>query len=251
MANKYSKPFLKQVVIRLDFAAPVTVFSRRLPEKLTKTVLKLFPISEPKAVFGKELLITQKETKEKAFEGTIWLFHSKDKGKTMSIGRDNINIAYNSYHSFDILKNDFLTIIEELFGMHKDLQGSRLGLRYINEIDLSEKNLLDWTKYLDKRLLAIFGFPNEPKTICRAFNSLEMNYEDLLVRFQYGMHNPDYPVPIRKKTFILDYDAYYQGPQDLEDITQNIDNFHDKIQSLFEQSISDKLRELMGLVKNG
>ena len=98
---------------------------------------------------------------------------------------------------------------------------------------------------MDRKLLAIFSFPDDPKTISRAFHNLVLNYGDMSVRFQYGMHNPDFPVPIRKKVFILDYDAYYEGPQSFEDVKLNIDKFHERVESLFEASISNKLRDLM------
>jgi uncharacterized protein (TIGR04255 family) len=65
------------------------------------------------------------------------------------------------------------------------------------------------------------------------------------------MFNADYPAAIRKKSFILDYDAYYQGPQNLEDVKHNIDIFHEAVQTLFEYSISDELRSLMGVEGNG
>lgn len=65
------------------------------------------------------------------------------------------------------------------------------------------------------------------------------------------MHNPDFPAPIRKKIFVLDYDAYCEGLQDMEDIKKNIDVFHDKIENLFEENITKKLREKMEIISNG
>lgn len=162
-----------------------------------------------------------------------------------------MNISYKKYDSFDVLKQDFLPIVGELFSIYDDFEGKRLGLRYINEITLPGNNVLDWTDYLDERLLTNLNFPQDPSKICRAFNNLELNYGNLIIRFQYGMFNADYPAPIRKKSFILDYDAYYQGPQNLEDIQHNINIFHEALQTLFEYSISDKLRSLMGVEGNG
>jgi uncharacterized protein (TIGR04255 family) len=77
-----------------------------------------------------------------------------------------------------------------------------------------------------------------------------MNYGTMILTFKYGMHNPDFPAPIRKKIFVLDYDAYYQGLQEMSDILRNTAEFHDRIEKLFESSISPKLRAIMGVVKN-
>lgn len=251
MVRKYRTPFLKEVIVRLDFSSPVTKLARTIPQRLKEMVSPLFPISEPKEFIGKELIVTKDITKEKILEGTDWFFHSVDRQKTLIVSRDNVNISYKKYDSFDVLKQDFLPIVEELFGTYDDFEGKRLGLRYINEITLPENNVLDWANYLDERLLTSLNFPQDPGKICRAFNNLELNYGDLIIRFQYGMFNADYPAAIRKKSFILDYDAYYQGPQNLEDVKHNIDIFHEAIQTLFEYSISDELRSLMGVEGNG
>jgi len=251
MVRKYRAPFLKEVIVRLDFSYPVTKLAKTIPQRLKEMISPLFPISEPKEFIGKELVVTKDITKEKILEGTDWFFHSMDRQKTLIVSISNVNISYKKYDSFDVLKQDFLPIVEELFGTYDDFQGKRLGLRYINEITLSENNMLDWTNYLDERLLTSLNFPQDPSKICRAFNNLELNYGDLVIRFQYGMFNADYPAPIRKKSFILDYDAYYQGPQNLEDVKHNIDIFHEATQALFEYSISDELRKLMGVEGNG
>ena len=149
MARKYRAPFLKEVIIRLDFSSPVIQLAKTVPQRLKDIISPLFPISEPKGFIGKELLVTKSITKEETIEGTDWYFHSMDRQKTLIVCRNNLNITYKKYDSFDILKRDFLPIVEELFNTYNDFEGKRFGLRYINEIMLSENNTLDWTSYLD------------------------------------------------------------------------------------------------------
>lgn len=251
MTHKYKSHFLDKVIIRMDFPAPLKELVKALPQNLKTTAISLFPIPEPTKFLAKELQISKKPTKEKIKEGTKWVFHSKDRGKTLTIIDDNINIAYMRYESFDVLKADFISILEALFKAYPKLQSSRLGLRYINEIKLPENNVLDWQEYLADNLLAMFKVPKETDNIARAFNNLILNYEGIILKFQYGMFNPDFPALIRKKVFVLDYDAYYQGPQDLAEIKGSIDIFHENIQTFFESSIKDKLRDLMGVIDNG
>jgi len=74
---------------------------------------------------------------------------------------------------------------------------------------------------------------------------MELDLSDMRVRFQYGMHNPDYPSVIRRKQFILDYDAYREETQTGDELERNLMRFHSKIQELFEQSITDELRRIM------
>jgi len=61
------------------------------------------------------------------------------------------------------------------------------------------------------------------------------------------MHNPDYPARIRKKIFILDYDAYTTSLLTREEIRQSLPIFHDQIEQLFEKSITGRLREIMNV----
>ena len=59
------------------------------------------------------------------------------------------------------------------------------------------------------------------------------------------MHNPDYPSTIRSKVFILDFDAFSEGLQEFHEIKTKLKNYHEAIQGLFEQSITDQLRGKM------
>ena len=122
---------------------------------------------------------------------------------------------------------------------------SRFGLRFINEIVLEEGPPTDWKGYIDPRLLASLDFFPNHGELCRSFNITDLRYEDLQLKFQFGMHNPDYPAIIKRKTFILDLDAYYAGLQDRALVMKNVDEGHRRIQELFERSITDKLREKM------
>ena len=81
--------------------------------------------------------------------------------------------------------------------------------------------------------------------ISRVFQVLDLNYGDMNLHFQYGMINPDFPAVIRKKVFILDYDAFCSGLKTESEIRENIYRFNIEIGNLFERCIKDKLREIM------
>ena len=77
---------------------------------------------------------------------------------------------------------------------------------------------------------------------------MDFSYDDeQRMRFQYGMPNPDYPAPIKKKHFILDFDAYAEMLIDISELGDTLDTFHDRINSAFEQVIKDGLRKKMGV----
>jgi len=72
MVRKYRTPFLKGVIVRLDFSYPVTKLAKTIPQRLKEMISPLFPISEPKVFIGKELVVTKDITKEKILEGMDW-----------------------------------------------------------------------------------------------------------------------------------------------------------------------------------
>ena len=61
------------------------------------------------------------------------------------------------------------------------------------------------------------------------------------------MHNPDYPAKIKKKIFVLDYDAFFTGILKQHEIEDYIKKCHRIIQQQFENSITPELREYFGL----
>ncbi len=248
MDDKYKKNFLTNVIVRVDFPNPLKIES--LPPDLTKAFLKSFPISEPKKVFeltGEFKIIPKTKIEiETGEETTEWNYYGRDREKRLILQKYFLSITYiKSYKRYDDLKSELLSIISELFKIFSDIQINRLGLRYINEISLDEANFFDWEKYLDRDLLSIFNIAGNKDTIARGLNNLVLNYGNMILNFHYGMHNPDFPAPIRKKIFVLDYDASYIGLQDLKDIESNLFAFHEEIKKLFEENIEDGLREVM------
>lgn len=245
MDTEYKKNYLKQVIVRIDFLNPIKSLNNELPIVLGSIIKNYFPIAEPKDVLARELQFTLDKVDSKETKIKEWNFFGMERDKKLTIFQDGLIIIFDIYRTFDDLKNTFTDVTNVLFTLFKELQINRLGLRYINRIEISDKNLFNWTNYLNKDLLCIFKIPDDKTKIAKAFHNLEFNYGSFNLRFQYGMHNPDYPAPIKKKIFILDYDAHYEGILTREDIEEKLPIFRGEIKKLFEKSIGDKLREKM------
>lgn len=224
-----------------------------LPKEVLEAAQKLFPLSEPMPVSHSEIDFSADGAKvTKVEQGTDWRFYGINKEKTLVIAREGrhrektaITIDYSKYESFDSLKEEFISIFNIFLDTFPESQIGRVGLRYINNINIDEKNPLSWRNYINTNLLNSFKFIDDKKSISRVFSDLEMKYDTMSIKFQYGMHNPDYPSPIRKKIFILDYDIYYHGLCDKNDVLGMINTYHDTVISLFESSIKERLRDKM------
>jgi len=247
MDNKYKRNYLTQVIARVDFLSPLNSLKDVLPAAVGTLSKDLFPIPEPKQIIGREFMVSSeiKQVQEKEIATKEWHFFGKEREKRLVITPESMFVEFKVYGSFAELLSHFSRISDGLFDSFGDLQIKRLGLRYINNLQVPGQNLFSWNTYLNKNLLCILNIPADRAKIARAFHNLELNMGDFIVRFQYGMHNPDYPAPIRTKNFILDYDAYTTGLLTKEEIRQSLPVFHDQIEQLFENSITDRLREIM------
>ena len=246
MENEYKTNFLTNVIVRVDFPNPLPVHEN-LPSTLSETILNLFPISEPKKLKGQTFKFDGTKIQMEGIEkSTEWNYFGKNREKQLVLNSEFMFISQKKYETFTRLNSEFITIIEKLYENYPDLQINRFGLRYINEISLlNQTEPLNWNKYLNDNLLTLFDIAEDKSKIAKCFNNIIFNFEDFIVNFNYGMHNPDFPTPIRKKIFILDYDAYVTTLQDLSDIQENIIQFHDKIEYFFENHIKEGLRVIL------
>ncbi|MGD9726888.1 MAG: TIGR04255 family protein [Nitrospiraceae bacterium] len=242
----YKTNFVDQVIIRVDFLSPIKDLERDLPLQLSQSALSRFPIAEPRQAVAKEFQVSANEpVKEKNSSYTEWHFHGRNREKSLVILPSAIFISYKSYTKYEIVREDFLATLKSAFDTFKQAQPSRLGLRYINKITLSEPNPLEWARYINNKMLCLFSWTEDKAALTRLFHTLEFAYEDFNLRYQFGMQNPDFPAKIRQKIFTLDLDAYHQGPLEYSEIGSRCDAYHAQIQHYFEVTITDALREKM------
>ena len=244
----YKNNFLKEVIVKIDLVSPISSIINELDNEIIKKSLESFPIDEPKKGFTQEVSFSPDELKTQRKEFTEWNFFGRSREKLLRISPSSFFISVYDYLNFVDLRNDFLKIHDIFFKVHKDTQPSRLGLRYINQFDLEKEisNPFEWKKYINSDLLGLFNFSVEDSKTSRIFHNLEFVFDEQFnLRFNFGLNNPDFPSPIKKKIFTLDYDAYYKGLLDIESIPDSLDKFHNSIQSLFEKNITDKMRGLL------
>jgi uncharacterized protein (TIGR04255 family) len=174
-----------------------------------------------------------------------WNFHGRNRDKRLTITPQAFFVAYKTYEAYENLRTEFVAMVEVFFSCFEQAQPSRLGLRYINQLDVPGENPLDWRRYINDKLLGLFSYAIQDAEPARIFHNFEAVFPNFNLRFQFGVHNPDYPAPIRRRLFILDYDAYFKGLLEPREISLYLDAYHHAIQALFEQSITDQLRGVM------
>lgn len=243
----YKKNYLTNVIARIDFISPLKDLNGELPSEISRAALIDFPIAEPQKMRTTqfEFEVSARNLKQSDKEYTEWTFHGRDRKKRLVISPSVIFVEYTRYVTYEETKDQFMRVLQVLFDIYKDAVCSRIGLRYINNITLeSGGDPLDWKELLNEKLLSALTFyPELKKYLARSFHSLELNFGEYNLGYQFGIINPDYPAVIKQKNFILDMDAHYRGSIDYRDIGDNLDRFHDRIQAIFEESITNKMRE--------
>lgn len=241
----YKKSFLKEVIIRIDFSAPISELTSNLPRQIGNRAVERFPISEPKKGFHEALQISPADVKRERSEFTEWNFYGRDREKRLVISPTSLLISVSRYSAFEGLQDDFLYVLQPLFSSYPDARGQRFGLRYINRIDLELADPLSWEEYINDALLGLYKKFHDRETLSRLFHIVDFRFDELILRFQFGMPNPDFPATIKQSIFVIDLDAYVQGLQDITQISTNITKAHEVIQNRFEDTIKDKLRGIM------
>lgn len=247
----YKTPFLKEVIFRIDFPSSLDGVEKRLSKKLTKAILDKFPISEPQKSHAQEFQFSGQNIHAKTSEIMQWIFHGRNREKSLTIEPTSFVITVRDYKSYEIYIEELNHILTVLFDEYKDITAGRIGLRYVNLIDLNEPKPLEWKKYVNENILGIIDFHEEKQFLTRVFHIVEYNFDGLSVKYQFGVANPDYPAQIKKKHFVLDIDAYSHGAFDYGDILNSVEDAHKKIQDIFERSITNETRQLMKLKNDG
>lgn len=241
----YKKPYLKDVILRLDFGSKVEAFMKALPQKIATAALQRFPLSEPQKAQMQEITFSATALQTKTEDSMQWVYHGRNREKTLTITPETLLITNKKYESFEVFHEDFDHVLKALFEAQKDLSVSRVGLRYVNVLETPGDDPLSWSEYVHEDMLGIIDMHKDVKALTRAFHIVEFNYDGQHVKFQFGIANPDYPAPIKRRHFVIDIDSYFIGALTQEDVARCVDAAHEKIQVLFEESITDKTRALM------
>lgn len=241
----YQKPFLKEVIVKIDFASPLEKLDKSVPSKLVNTIVKNFPIIEPMDVLMQELALEEDAVQSKHTRTKQWNYYSKERDRQLGLGPQSVFVQYKHYSSYEMAKEHFGTVVDALNTAFPGTLAARFGLRYVNQIDLPLDDPTGWGAYVNDKLFRSRDFFNADEPITRLITIVELKYGDMGVRFQFGMPNPDYPAPVRRPLFVLDLDASISEAHALTETMGYMDKAHDRIQAIFERSITQALREKM------
>lgn len=241
----YKTNFLSNVIFRIDFDQ--VEFGKL--EEFTNKIKADFPILEIEA--GEEGLLSfdfaSKEMKQNLTPIKVWTLYDGEKKKKIKIHPRYFIIEYGKYNNSQELLSDVKIGAEFIkeFGVRTI---NRAGLRYINEINVDDKEFLKWDDYIDEDLIGSLKFiEKNSKKAARSMTNIVVkeNFGDINVN--YGLWNSNFPNEINEKIFILDFDGYSKFPLDAEslDVEKLVKEYNQSIEDLFELIIKDGLRGIL------
>lgn len=241
----YKKNFLKKVIFRIDFDKVELGKLKSYLEKISKA----FPvIEEEKSEEGViNFDLKTKELKQESTSLISWNIYNKQKTIKIKIHPSFLTIEYFNYKdSSELLAN--ISIAANFLKEFEIKTIKRLGLRYINEIKVEIKDPLDWSTYINDKLLGSIDFiKDNQKKIARAMGFIVFKEDFGDINFNYGLWNSAYPNEISEGIFILDFDGHSKFPLDTEgiDLDSLVKEYNKAIEDLFENSIKEGLRNIL------
>ncbi|MDO9523477.1 MAG: TIGR04255 family protein [Methanocorpusculum sp.] len=246
---KYKNNFIKKVICRVDFVETLSnesISDQKLDlsikesyqyKKMDQRVrVNLIDIMNDNP--GEELAI-----KNHSQEGLQKTYLDED-GNKLILSNTFFVVECTHYGTFESYVASFKAFLNELF-LKNNINTMRIGLRYVNILDANtikiQKNF--FVSPISGAAQRNAFEKSDLVKLVRSIQTTEYVYGDLRLNFRYGFINENYPAPISKNDFVLDFDCF--SPESMntaDDIITTLTNCHKIIQELFETSITDKLR---------
>lgn len=242
--------------------APALVQESMLPQ-LQKAFYEWLPLVEPLATVEAEVQSLMGAVSTVPIQGPPSFgirFLSRDRHSSVSVTRNKLTLETTTYPGYVEFRASISRALEALERLDAAIPGvSRIGLRYIDEIRVGRKiaKPTDWNGYIDARLVGPLTMANESVTAELYQGLVQFNLGDgrhAVMRFGAMQGQAVGNAPLRRRSrpesgpfFLIDVDGFWSSgdavPEfSLARVLETCDALHDPVHSLFEASLTDRLR---------
>ncbi|TAK69852.1 MAG: TIGR04255 family protein [Dehalococcoidia bacterium] len=174
----------------------------------------------------------------KATSQAAWQFADAEKRWTITLAPDALTLETERYSSFDDLGDQMRLALDALVQHIRPGFATRLGLRYVNEIEVASAELTAWTGVLNEHWRSILDSGVVEGAITHWLQNLRLETGDGTLNVNVGLI-PDERQP--RVVIDLDYFDETQAVMDLETTMSRLGRWHEHIHSMFRWSISDEM----------
>ena len=245
--KKYRSNFLDQVIYKITFNGLEAIddeLMKKLKDGLGDDYGELSSVKQQGIIIqnvGSDISADTQDT-------LVWQLKSVDGTHEVQITQDSFAITFRQYDKFRVYKEVIFKAQRSFLSMFDQIdQINRLGLRYVNVVKPAAKKV-EWSDYIKAPLVDSLGFV-EPAKVRRSMHNLVIAHDDdTQINFNYGVFNQYFPAPVVDNEFILDLDAYTPFPIEVSECEAITERFNAALAIYFELSITEKLREEMGVI---
>lgn len=224
----FSKAPLTEVICEIRFAPNLSVACKR--DEFYNEIKELYPV-----------LIMPKLSLEQHPLEQATLYSSTDQTKRIACSARALSFSTPQYKEYALFKDEFMRIITIFLKTYTTIDKiQRLGLRYINKIQVERKG-----KELDLKQYINFAF-SLPKSLSRLHMANFQN--NFFVEFDDGVSGitvitDNITDKDKKEILLLDFDLISVKEMHLDNIDGYLDEYHDKIEEVFLDIITDNYKK--------
>lgn len=249
---RYVHNYLTKVILRLDFPA-LTVLAGDKKPALSVEIGDQFPVVIGRQMAQINFSVTNTGAGvEREIKGWNWEHRNKEGGgKLVSLSQNYLSLEFDKgeFDYFPPFEETFEFVFTRFQKLYKLSEFSRVGLRYINVIKISEGNALNWDNLIDDSLVTgVKAGLGAGMKLTRSMHQLHARKDDISILFQYGIFNPDFPETVARREFVLDYDCFISEGIPQLGVIDRIKELNTIAEQMFEGSIRDGLRTKMEVI---
>ena len=247
MGRKYANPPVEEAICEFRLT-PETRWDLTVSGLLYERLKQTFPQKEQLTIQERELTQGAHGLQEQIRTSERLRFFSEDRTRLAQVGLRMVAVnALKPYPGWAGFKPKIEIAWRSLQEIVPVEGFERIGLRYINRVELDGPNV-QLNEYLD---FYPFLGPRLPQRFVSFLAGVEFSYADDRDRCRLQLA----PVPILgkegKAVFMLDLDYFLIRPRGVavEDALAWVEEAHSRVEDVFEGCITDKLREMFEEVK--
>lgn len=247
MVEVYSNSPLSEIILKLNFA------NYNVKDNISKfhdTIKEKFPYIDMNIEPKISINITNQNGEIKTtHEPTSWIFYENefidDSPIIIEIGKSYCLLDFRvlgKYNGFQSFKNNYIDLLIKTLSVFEIKEVTSIGLRYINNIICDKGNPLDWSDIVSDNLL-FDDLLGKYESTSRLMSEFTFKKNDFFINFHFGMFNKEFPNPIARKEFTLDFDCICNDEVNIHEVEDIVIEMHKTISELFEENIAEEYKK--------
>lgn len=179
-----------------------------------------------------------------------WRFQTNDGSTSALLARDSLTLETTSYSRFEEFLPSVTLLLDALTALDIRFR-ERLGLRYVNEMRHPDADTASaWSSFINPAMLGTVGGELLGEDVIHALENIRLREEDATVTINHGFVGKE-ANPAGEPFYQLDIDFGDDRAVafDRDAALVQVRSFHDRISNLFETSISNEMRQHLGILE--